>query len=360
MLPSAHGMSEHVSYTGSKGLTMGPLTRLAHNENPLGASPKAIEAIRRAAVSASMYPDPSGYELKSAIGERFGVGLDNVILGNGSADLIQLLGLALISSDEDEVLVSDPCYPRYRVTARVGRCRLVQVPLNANMKHDLPALMNAVSERTRIVFLDVPHSPTGTIVSAESVRALVARLPPRAAFVLDEAYREFAAGDSLLPDSVELFREFGSVVGLRTFSKAYGLAGVRLGYGFCPAWVARAIEEVREPFNVNAIAQAAGIAALGDQEHVERTVALTHRNMARLIEGLNAIGLNTTSSKANFVLTNLKRPAAPVAQELRARGIATRTVEGSRLQEYLRISVGTEQQVEAVVSELDDILRFCN
>ncbi len=325
---------------------IGRVVKLASNENAFGPSPAAVRAIRECSSSAHVYPDAAAFELRSALAEFYGIEPKHILLGNGSDELIRLLGLILLEGAEDEVLVGDPSFVVYDDAAKVVPCRLVKVPLNSRFEHDLPAMAKRLTERTRLVFIANPNNPTGTVVRKPEVDRFVADLPDSTLLVLDEAYYEFAADVSDFPNSLDYVREGKNVAGLRTFSKAYGLAGLRCGYGFASSGVAEAIDRVRQPFNVNSLAQSGAAAALGDREHVARTVAATRLGAIRIAEALRAIGASPCESYANFVFADFGYPAKPVVDGLLAKGVIVRSGEGFGCPNAIRVTVGTDEEID--------------
>ncbi len=329
------------------------VVKLASNENPLGPSPKAVEAIREAALNLHLYPDGAAHALRAALSARFSVPTENLILGNGSDELIHLLGLILLDSPEDEVVLGNPTFVRYHAAAHLAPAKLIEVPLDADYRHDLVAMGKAVTDRTKLVFLANPNNPTGTVMWKAEVEAFLNDLPETATLILDEAYYEFAADEAEYPNSLDYVRAGRrSVVGLRTFSKAYGLAGIRIGYGFAPLEIVDAVERAREPFNTNSLAQAAAIAALDDEAHVRNTVALNRAGLARLDAALREVGGRIVPSYANFVLADLGRPARPVFEQLLKRGIIVRPGDVLGAPTCLRVSVGTEDEISAFIDAL--------
>lgn len=322
------------------------VVKLASNENPLGPSPLGLHAAKTALERAHRYPDAGATMLKRGLAERLDLAPNAVVVGNGSDSLLQLLGLALLESPDDEVVTAAPSFVRYDAMARLLGCRLTKVPLDENMHFDLGALAAAVGPHTKLLFLASPNNPTGTYPSARGVRELLARVPETTLVVLDEAYHEYARDLNDYPDARALLGEGHSVVDLRTFSKAYGLAGLRVGYGFGPDWAIDAIERIRDPFLVSSIAQAAALAALDDHDHVSRTLELTRSGIARLREFLAGKGARTFESHANFVLADLGRPAQPVYEELLRRGVIVRPGAQLGVPTCLRISIGTEEEMQ--------------
>lgn len=321
--------------------------KLASNENPLGPSPMAVEAVRAAADAMHLYPDASGASLKAGLSERFGVPESCIVLGNGSDDLIQLLGTLFLEGPDDEVIMGDPSFVRYQAVAQIANCALIKVPLDSGMRHDLAAMARAVSHRTKLIFIANPNNPTGTIVTRSEFEAFLADAPSQAVVVLDEAYFEFASENEEYPSSVDYVLSGRPVIGLRTFSKTYGLAGARVGYGFMSERIASVVERVRQPFSVNSLAQVAAVAALRDREHLRRTVENNRAGLAFLTRVFERHGAKCVPSHANFVLGDLGYPAEPVFQELMLRGVIVRPGSTFGMENCLRVSVGTPEEMEA-------------
>lgn len=329
------------------------VVRLSTNENPLGPSPKAVEALKLAVASSNLYPDGAARDLKAALSAKFGVPQAQIVIGNGSDELIRMLGTVLLDCPEDEVVVGDPSFIVYDSVAQLVPCRLVKVPLNSKFEHDLPAMARQATERTRIVFLANPSNPTGTVVRKPDVDGFLRDVPDTTLVVLDEAYFEFAAHLEDFPNSLDYLSQGKSVAGLRTFSKAYGLAGLRCGYGFFTPEVADALERSREPFNVNLLAQAACVAALGDEEHVRRTLENNAAGMKRIAGALRRVGATVSESFANFVWANLGRPAGPLCRALLEQGVVVRSGDIFECANCVRVSVGSVEEVSFFENALE-------
>lgn len=329
--------------------------KLASNENPLGPSPLAIAAVEQAAREMHIYPDASSYRLVQAIAERYAVPADQVLFGNGSDELIHYLGLIFLNGPEDEMIVGDPSFVRYDASAQVVGAKLVKVPLDADLRHDLTAMAAAVTERTRMIWIANPNNPTGTIVTRAEIDTLLANTPAHVVVVLDEAYAEYAADEPDYATSLD-YLATERVVGLRTFSKAYGLAGIRVGFGFAPPAVVDAFQRVREPFNVNSLAQAAAIAALGDREHLAAGVKMNRESAAALMEAFRAVGAKPVASFANFVCADMGQPGEPIFRELLKRGVIVRSGHVLGLPNYLRVSCGTLAEVQEFASALREVM----
>ncbi|MER3495814.1 MAG: histidinol-phosphate transaminase [Armatimonadota bacterium] len=331
------------------------VVKLASNENPNGPSPKAIEAVTRAAQELHTYPDGAALALKAAISEKFKVAPDRIVVGNGSDELLHLLGLILLDGAKDEVVMGHPSFSRYDASAHLSAARLIKVPLDPEYRHDLPAMAAAVTPQTKIVFIANPNNPTGTTVSRAEVTGFLDAVPGNVTVVLDEAYFEFAATDPDFPSSLE-FLDRPNVVGLRTFSKTYGLAGIRVGYGFFPRPLADAMDRAREPFDVNALAQVAAIAALRDEEHLALTIKANAAGLMRLGEILREVGAVPIPSRANFVLADFGRPAHPIFEALLREGVIVRSGLPLGAPNCLRISVGTPAEIEKFGAALRRVL----
>jgi histidinol-phosphate aminotransferase len=333
--------------------------KLASNENPFGPSPLAIEAVRAAAEEMHHYPDGAAFELREKISQRFGFPHEQILVGNGSDELIHLLGLVILGDPSDEMIVGDPSFARYDASAHLAPSRLVKVPLTADYRHDLPAMARAVTDNTKILWIANPNNPTGTIVRRKEVDAMLADLPERVLVVLDEAYYEFAAHLDEFPTSTDYVKSGRNVIGLRTLSKVYGLAGIRIGFGFGPSYIVDAINRAREPFNVNSLAQIAAVAALDDHEHLRRTVENNAAGVKQLAEAFTKCGASPCESFGNFVYADLGRSARPVYQELLERGVITRSGEIFGNPNCLRVTVGTPEENDEFCAKLVEVLGVC-
>ena len=332
------------------------VVKLASNENPLGPSPRALAAVTDALTALHRYPDGPARALRAALAERLQVAPRQVVVGNGSTDLIDLVARAFLGPEHNAV-ISEGAFARFRqvVLARNGNARLV--PLR-DATHDLEAMARAVDERTRLVFVATPNNPTGTWNRRAEVERLLAALPPEVLVVLDQAYFEFAAdvAEADHPDGVELVRRGEPVIVLRTFSKAYGLAGLRIGYGVAAPEVIEAVDLVREPFNSNSLGQVGALAALGDREHLRRTLDLIRREREALARGLAARGLRVLPSLANFVCVDVGRPSAAVFRALLRQGVIVRPLEAYGLATCLRVTVGAAAENARLLAALDGVL----
>jgi len=335
------------------GLSARHVIKLASNENPLGPSPMALAALKKALRGLHQYPDGNAFYLKQKLAAKLGVTPAHLVLGNGSNDIIEFLGHALLGPG-DEVVVSQYCFAIYPIVARLLGARVITVPAR-DYGHDLPAMIRAVTINTKLVFAANPNNPTGTLAPAAEVRRLVAELPEGVVLAMDEAYFEF------LDEPVDLLPlirdgQKPNLILLRTFSKIYGLAGLRIGYGIAhPVFIA-ALEKIRQPFNVNSLAQAAALAALDDAAHVRKTRHNNFKERKFLEKALCGLNVPFVPSAANFVLARVGA-GQEVCEQLQRRGVITRPMGGYQLPEWIRISVGTPPENRRCVNALRQILR---
>jgi histidinol-phosphate aminotransferase len=342
------------------GLAEADIVKLASNENPLGPSPKARAAIAAGLDGVALYPDGNGFELKAAIvghlADRRGVGIAGIVLGNGSNDVLELAAHALLGPGTSAVY-SEHAFAVYPLATQAAGARGIAVPARA-YGHDLAAMRAAVVDDTRVVFIANPNNPTGTLLGAEELHGFLASLPPDVAVVLDEAYCEFL-DEALRAPSLDWLAEFPNLILTRTFSKAYGLAGLRVGYALAHPEVADLLNRVRQPFNVNSLALAGAAAALDDSEFIARSKAVNDAGMAQLLEGCKRLGLAHIPSHGNFVCVEVGGDAAAAAkvyQALLRRGVIVRPVANYGLPNFLRVSIGLPEQNARFLAALSEIL----
>jgi histidinol-phosphate aminotransferase len=329
------------------GLDPRSIIKLASNENPLGPSPLAQAAMHDAIGRAHFYPDGGGFHLRNAIAAHFGLSRENVVLGNGSNEIIELLFHAFTRPGIHEVITARHAFAVYTLMAQLFGVRAVTVD-DVDFTPDLPAMLRAVTPQTRLIFLASPNNPTGTRVSNEALEAFLRELPPHVIAVLDEAYYEFLDN---APDTIAHVKAGGNVVLMRTFSKIQGLAGLRIGYGLAPAEIADLLQRARQPFNANSIAQAGAIAGLADVEHQRKTKAITDEGRAVLESAFARMGLKYVPSSANFVLVQVG-DGGEVFKRLMKKGIIVRSMVSYHLPAYIRVSVGTPEQNARFLAEL--------
>lgn len=332
------------------GLRPEEIIKLASNENPLGPSPLALEAMRAALERAHFYPDGGGYKLRGAIAEQLGLERSNIILGNGSNEIIEFIGHAFLRPG-DEVVTAKHAFAVYGLMAQLFGATTVEVD-DPGFRHDLPAMLGAITPRTRQLFVANPNNPTGTLVGQAEIDELMERIPPHVLVIFDEAYYEFLDEP---PDVLRYVREGRNVVVMRTFSKIQGLAALRIGYGIAPTNLANTLQKTRQPFNANALAQEGAAAGLADREHMEKTRRLTHEGRNYLQAEFLAMGLEYVPSAANFVLVRVG-DGDGVFQALLRRGIIVRAMRSYKLPEWIRVSVGTMAQNRAFVAAFREVL----
>jgi histidinol-phosphate aminotransferase len=334
------------------GLPPSSIIKLASNENPLGPSRLALAAMRKALRHNHLYPDGSAFHLKQKIAAKLALTPAHLILGNGSNEIIEFLGHALLSPAA-EVVVSQYCFAVYSIVTALFGAKLVTVPAK-DLGHDLDAMLAAITPATRIVFVANPNNPTGTLVSREALRRFVDAFPPHVVLALDEAYVEFLEEPlDLLPDIRTGTKP--NLVIMRTFSKIYGLAGSRIGYGIGHPELVAALEKIRQPFNLNAIAQAGALAALDDDAHVQKSKRINERGLKLYTRTLRRLGLEFVPSSANFVLVKVGQ-GRQVFDALQRKGVITRPMGGYALPEWIRISVGTPAENRRCLDALAEVL----
>lgn len=334
------------------GLPADSIIKVASNENPFGPSPLAIAAMQKAIRGVNLYPDGNAFYLKQKLAAKLGVEPANLVLGNGSNEIIEFVAHALLGPDT-EVVVSQYCFAIYPIAAKMFGAEVVTVPAK-NYGHDLPAMLKAITNQTRIVFVANPNNPTGTLASREDLIQFVNQVPDNVLLVMDEAYLEF------LDDAVDLVPliRLGArknLILMRTFSKIYGLAGLRVGYGIAEAGLASALEKIRQPFNLNLIAQAAALAALDDDEHVRKTRANNFAGLEFFGRAFRSLNLEYVPSHANFVLVRVGA-GQKVFEAMQKLGVITRPMGGYQLPEWIRISIGTPQENERCLAALKSAL----
>ena len=333
------------------GLDPAGIVKLASNENPHGSSPKAIAAAERALREANLYPDGGYFALRQKLSQKLGLGMDQFVIGDGSNEIIELLGHVFLAPGV-ECVMHQAAFVVYKLVTLMFGAMPVEVPL-VNMRQDLKALLAAVTPRTRLVFLASPANPTGATSTAEEISALARALPPHVILVMDEAYVDFLENP---PDLRPLIAEGRKIICLRTFSKIYGLAAMRVGYGYAAPELIALIQRARQPFNVNGIAAAAAVAALDDDEFVARMRRENHAGLAQLGAGFAQLGLEFVPGQGNFLLVKVG-DGARVFGALQQRGLIVRPVKPYGLPEWIRVTVGTHAQNERLLATLAEVLR---
>ncbi len=334
------------------GIDEADIVKLASNENPLGMSPKAQAAIEDALLDIARYPDGNSFTLRQAVSQKFNVEPMQIVFGNGSNDILELSARAFLQVG-DEVIYSQHAFAVYAlVTQAVGATGVV-VPAKS-FGHDLDGFLKAITPKTRLIFIANPNNPTGTLIDKASLKAFLKQVPSNVLVVLDEAYDEYLSADK--SEAIAWLNEFDHLIISRTFSKAYGLAGLRVGFGLMHAEVADILNRVRQPFNVNSIAQAAAVASLADDDFVAKSYAANKAGLLQLTQGLDQLGLSYIHSHANFISFSIKQ-AAKVNQKLLERGIIVRPIANYELPDYLRVSVGLFSENQRFLEALAIIVK---
>jgi histidinol-phosphate aminotransferase len=324
--------------------------KLASNENPLGPSPKAMAVINDGVATLHRYPDGGAFRLREAIADRWKVSADQVILGNGSDEILSFLARTFLAPG-DEAVMADQTFVIYKMEVMAAHGKAVVVPL-VQWRHDVTAMADAITERTRLLFLCNPNNPTGTMVSADEVTSLLARVPEHVVVVFDEAYFEYVRSAEF-PDSMAYVQQGRNAIVLRTFSKIYGLAGLRIGYGVTTPEIANFLNRVRPPFNANSLAQLAALAALDDDEHVANSRAVNQAGMDQVVSGLQALGFAPIASETNFVYVDVGRDGRRIFEALLRLGVIIRHIEGR----MIRITIGQAEENTAFLTALGQVLR---
>jgi histidinol-phosphate aminotransferase len=334
-------------------LGLGSVIKLASNENPLGPSPRAIETLNRTDLELHMYPDFDGWALRQALATRLGVTPDEIVLGAGSSELMRLIADAYLERGQEAIL-ADLCFPVYQNVTRIAGATPIIVPVDSDLNQDLGRMLSAVTPRTRVVFLASPNNPTGRLIPFPDLVAFLERLPLNVLCVVDLAYWEYVDADPAA-EPVTLLRRYPNLVLLRTFSKVYGLAGLRVGYAVSNVDVTGWLCRMRIPFNVCTAAQVAAQVALDDRAHVCKAIELNRTVRKDLDDGASRIGFVAHPSDANFMLLEGERNAEDVFQTLLRRGFIVRPMRHPRLRRSVRVTTGTREQIAGLLSAMADL-----
>lgn len=335
------------------GLNPAEIIKLASNENPLGPSDKALSAAKQALSEFCLYPDGNGFELKQALAARLGVEMSQITLGNGSNDVLEVIARCFADSDS-EVIFSQYAFAVYPIVTQAIGARGVSVPAQ-DWGHDLDAMAASVTDRTRLIFVANPNNPTGTVHEAPAIEAFLEKVPANVLVVLDEAYCEYLQGEQY-PDGIKLLSRFPNLIVSRTFSKAWGLAALRVGYSISSPAIADILNRVRQPFNVDTIALAAATAVLGDEAYLERSREVNTAGIRQLEQAFDALGLSYIPSAGNFIAVDVGEKAQEIYQALLSHGVIVRPVAGYGMPQHLRVSVGLPEENERFVEALSQSL----
>lgn len=331
-------------------LGLARVIKLASNENPLGPSPKAMAVLNESAATLHRYPDGGAFKLREALADRWKVTSDHIILGNGSDEVLGLLARTFLSPG-DEAVMADQTFVIYKMEVMAAHGKAVAVPLT-QWRHNLPAMADAITSRTRLLFVCNPNNPTGTMVSSEEVKRLMARVPEQVIVVFDEAYFEYVRS-SEFPDTMAYVRQSRNAIVLRTFSKIYGLAGLRIGYGVTTPEITNLLNRVRPPFNANSMAQRAALAALNDDEHMAKSRTANEAGMGQVRTGLRQLGFEPVPSEANFLYFDVGKDGREVFEALLREGVIVRHIEGR----MLRVTIGQEEENTSFLAALKRVVR---
>ncbi len=330
--------------------------KMASNENALGPSPKALAALKRNLPRIHRYPDGNCFYLRNKLAKTLGVSPEALVFGNGS-DEILVFAVRTFVSHGDEVIIADPTFMIYEIATQVESGAIVKVPMK-DFHYDLDVMRSRISERTKLIFIANPDNPVGTYISEKDILKFLKAVPPHIVVVLDEAYYEFAKEKKDYPDSIGfLLGSFSNLIVVRTFSKAYGLSGLRIGYGVTSPNIAYALNKVREPFNVNLLAQSAAIAALDDKVHLKKSLAMVSEGRKFLSRGLRSLGANVVDTATNFILADLGRDSGVVHEKLLRKGIIIRPMGSWGLKTFIRVTIGKPAENKRFMRTLGQVLK---
>lgn len=335
------------------GINEADIVKLASNENPLGISPKAQMAIDDAIGDIARYPDGNSFALRDAVSKKFGVNANQIVFGNGSNDILELTARAFLTVG-DEAIYSQHAFAVYPLVTQAVGAKGVVIPAT-NFGHDLDGFLKAITPKTKLIFIANPNNPTGTLIKKDALKAFINKVPEFVLILLDEAYDEYLSLEDK-SEAISWLAEFNNLMISRSFSKAYGLAGLRVGFGLMHASVAAILNRVRQPFNVNSIAQVAAVESLADDDFVARTYAANQAGMAQITQGLTKLGLEYIVSYGNFV--SFKVPnAASMNQQLLKKGVILRSVANYEMPDYLRVSIGLFSENAKFLEVLKEVLK---
>ncbi|MFT6731865.1 MAG: histidinol-phosphate aminotransferase [Polaribacter sp.] len=329
------------------------IVKLASNENPLGLSKKVKQAIEKEYKDACRYPDANGHYLKSALAEKFNLNNTQITLGNGSNDVLEMIARCFVQSHH-EVIFSQHAFCVYPLVSQAIGATLVEVPAK-NWGNDLDAMINAITDKTKMIFIANPNNPTGTWLGEEPLKAFMKKVPSNIIVVMDEAYTEYVT-DGSIPDTIGWLSEFKNLVVTKTYSKAYGLASLRVGYAVSSEEICGLLNRLRQPFNVNSFALAAGIAALEDHAYLEKAIAVNQSGMEQIKASCKGLDLSFIPSAGNFITVDYAQNAMPIYEKLLHKGVIVRPVANYQMPNHLRISIGLEYENQRYVDEIAQIL----
>ncbi|MBN1871256.1 MAG: histidinol-phosphate transaminase [Candidatus Omnitrophica bacterium] len=333
-------------------LNISNIVKMASNENPLGPSKKAVKEMIRAIYNVNRYPDGNCYYLKEELAKSLNLSMDNLLIGNGSNEVIELVLRTFVGKD-DEVVMSEPSFLIYDIAAKISESKAIKVPLK-DFKTDLEKIRDAINSKTKVVFIDNPNNPTGTSVGEAEVERFLEKLPDNVIVVFDEAYNEFVERDDF-PDTLRYIGRKNIIVA-RTFSKAHGLSGLRIGYAIAESEIIQYMNRVRQPFNVNMIAQVGAAASLRDTEHVDNSRIIVSEGKRFLYENLDNMRLDYVKSDTNFILIDVQKNGRMVFEQMLKEGVIVRDMNAYSLDNYIRVTVGTMAENKKFLKALEKVL----
>jgi len=332
----------------------GPIYKFNSNENPLGPPPKVIEVLKTYINKVHLYPEASYIELKKKLAEKWKVKPEEIVVGNGSDEVMEFLFKALIEPG-DEIIISRPSFLMYEKFGEIYGARIKALPLTEEFKHDFQEILKNISAQTKIIFLDHPHNPTGSVLNREEWKDFIEKVPEDVLVVIDEAYGDFIE-DPQVPLGIEFLKAGYKVLVLRTFSKSYGLAGLRLGYGITFSELAKVLDSVRQPFNINLLAYKAGLAALEDEEYIKKSFQIVKEGKKYLTERLSALGFKVYPSQANFLMVDFGEKADQIYESLLKMGILLRPLKAYGFPTCFRITIGLPEENEILINALEKLI----
>lgn len=332
----------------------GEISKLASNENPLGPSPQALSAIKRSLHDSNLYPENSCFELRNKLAARVEVPPEWIGIGNGAAEIISLLGLAFLNPEEDTLIMSECSFIQAKLTAQIMNCRLLEIPLD-NFRHNLDGILQSVTPSTKLVYIDNPMNPIGTTITKSEVSRFMDLIPEDVIVVFDQAYYEYVSQVEDYPLTLSYIHEGRNVILIRTFSKLYGLAGLRVGYCIAKEEFVNAIKTVKPPFSVNRVGQIGAAAALDDEEHVRKTKAVNEAGKRFLYKNFEKMGIFYIPSETNFITFDLQTEVTAIFEELQKRNVIVRTLGMYGKPTFLRVTIGTQEQNQQFINALKQV-----
>jgi histidinol-phosphate aminotransferase len=329
------------------------VVKLASNENPLGPSPQVIAALNECLKDLTLYPDGAGFSLKEALSKRYAIRPEMITLGNGSNDVLDIIGRTF-AGPGDEIIFSQHAFAVYAITTQLVGATPVETPAK-EWGHDLDAMLEAITPLSKIIYIANPNNPTGTFIAADALRAFLAKVPAHILVVLDEAYTEYLEGEECY-DSLQWFDEFPNLIVTRTFSKAFGLAALRVGFAVAQPAITDLLNRVRQPFNVNSMALAGAEAALKDTDYLLASAQINGQERKRLITALHQQGFECIPSKGNFVAVNVRRPTQQVFQALLQKGVIVRPIDNYNMPGFIRVSIGRPEENTVFLAALSEVM----